>query len=202
MSDLLQSVKSAIQRENATKARRFASPEAAFKWLAMPGMDLQEIAAPKPIVNRCWCGKPISKGRNCCRECHESELKRVAQCLTTQEALDLFLQSFGGEDRAGLLAELQPYLKVTDFVEEVTWTCDCGEVGSIHVRQEGQPDNAVIGMALEFHHNTCPECPVAGAEATGCTATMRKSSTGRMVAIHGIVKDEPVEVYPDVDWVI
>jgi hypothetical protein len=167
--------------------RRFASPEAAFRWLKLPGMDLvDEAPAPPPaqLVNRCWCGKPISHGRNCCNDCKVAELKNAAACLTTNEALDMFLDSFGGDDRAGLLAELQPYLHITEHVEEVAWRCDCGEVGAIHVRLKDQPDNAIIGMALEFHHNTSPECPIVGEGSKGCSAQVGREGEAQSVLIH------------------
>jgi hypothetical protein len=209
VANLLDRVQSIICREKAQKARRFASPEAAFRWLKLPGMELrEEDSKPKPIVNRCWCGKPISNGRNCCNDCRVGELKQVAGCIRTSEALEMFLQSFGAPERATLLADLQPYLSITEFVEEVCWRCDCGESGIIHVRQESQPDNAVIGMALEFHHNSSQDCPIVGLESKGCSASVGRSGSARTVIVARLAAEpqpevpEQVESAIDPEWVM
>jgi hypothetical protein len=207
VSDTLQLVKQAIEQQNGK--RRFASPADAFRWLRIPGMELGSEPAidstpQPPIVNRCWCGKPISKGRQCCKDCKETELKQVAACLTTYEGLEMFLQSYPVEDREPLLTELQPYLKITDFVEEVAWRCDCGESGSIHVRQENQPDNAVIQMALEFHHNTNPDCPIVGVESKGCSAGVARENGLEVRIMRLVVAEDPDgPVIPeDSEWVL
>lgn len=188
--------------------RRFSSPEAAFRWLKIPGMDIQEERAPEPLLNRCWCGKPISKGKNCCKECHDNELKTAAACLTTQEALDLFIDRTASNpmERAAVLADLQPFLKITDFVELVDWACDCGQTGAIHVRLKDQPDTAVVGMALEFHHNMDPECPIVGVESTGCSAEIAHDGAAHRVILHRVPVEQPAVESAgatiDPDWVM
>jgi hypothetical protein len=65
--------------------------------------------APRPIVYRCACGKPISLNRNRCYACKQQLLIDLGEQVLTQELLDAVLSRNADIS----LEELRPHLQFT-----------------------------------------------------------------------------------------
>ncbi len=102
-----------------------------MKWYFGPSVLLPEVPElarpPQPLVNRCWCGKPISNSRRSCAACAEAEIIRIAACIRTQEALDTVLSRFEGEERAEFLRAITPHLRLVSPDKAQRYLCGvCG----------------------------------------------------------------------------
>lgn len=67
--------------------------------------------APRPLVNRCPCGKRISDNRKMCLACYYDFLREIARQIESQEILDAVLgRNFPGA-REEVLNVMRPHLK-------------------------------------------------------------------------------------------
>lgn len=113
-----------MQEATLTPPRRsrFATRMDAFRWLKTPGMEMAppqqpQKVGPRPLVNRCGCGKRISNGRECCRSCGMAGLEEIAGCIKTREALNMFLAQFSADEQAEVLAAIGPMLNIEEVSE-------------------------------------------------------------------------------------
>jgi hypothetical protein len=108
--------------EKARKTSRFATPEDAFRWLRVSGLEVRdwkadmaainEAESQRPLVNRCQCGKVISPKWIACKACVDAELQATAALITTQEAFEAFLGDFAPEEREEICTLLAPYMQI------------------------------------------------------------------------------------------
>ena len=71
-----------------------------------------QTPTPRPLVNRCRCGRHISYNRAACAACAKAELhatvQAIAKNIRTTPEMEAFLQQFEPEERAEVEALVKP----------------------------------------------------------------------------------------------